>query len=59
MSGEKEEIRTRHAGSAFVFGSSLAMVVSWSVNKSLLWALVHGAFGWAYVVYFTLGFGAE
>lgn len=36
------------------FGSALAMVISWSANKSLLWAIVHGLLSWLYVVYYAL-----
>jgi len=33
-------------------GSAIAIAISWSVNKSILWAFLHGIFGWFYVVYF-------
>lgn len=36
------------------FGSALAMVISWSVNHSILWAIVHGLLSWLYVIYFAL-----
>ena len=36
------------------FGSALAITISWSVNKSILWAIIHGAFSWFYVVYYAL-----
>jgi hypothetical protein len=36
------------------FGSALAMVISWSVNKSIFWAIVHGIFSWVYVVYYAV-----
>ncbi|MEO5630156.1 MAG: hypothetical protein ABIQ62_10385 [Thermomonas sp.] len=38
------------------FGSALAMVISWSANKSLLWAIVHGLLSWLYVIYYALRF---
>ena len=37
--------------SGLSFGSALAICISWSLNKSLGWACVHGLFSWAYVVY--------
>ena len=37
------------------FGVILAMIISWDQNKSILWAIVHGFFGWFYVLYFYLG----
>lgn len=36
------------------FGSALAIVISWSQNHSILWAIVHGIFSWFYVIYFAL-----
>ena len=35
-------------------GSTLAMILSWSINHSILWAILHGIFGWFYVVYFAI-----
>jgi hypothetical protein len=39
------------------FGAALAITISWSVNQSILWAILHGIFSWGYVIYFALGFG--
>lgn len=36
------------------FGTALAMVISWSGNQSILWAIIHGLFSWLYVIYFVL-----
>jgi len=36
------------------FGSALAIAISWSVNKSILWAIIHGVFSWFYVLYYAL-----
>lgn len=36
------------------FGMVLAIIISWSVNKSILWAIIHGMFGWLYVIYYVL-----
>ena len=36
------------------FGSALAITISWSANKSILWAIIHGACSWFYVLYFAL-----
>ncbi len=35
-------------------GSAIAVAVSWSLNKSILWAIIHGVFGWFYVIYYML-----
>ena len=36
------------------FGSALAMVISWTANKSMLWVIVHGLLSWLYVIYYAL-----
>ena len=36
------------------FGSALAIAISWSVNKSILWAIIHGILSWVYVIYFAI-----
>lgn len=35
-------------------GTIVAVVISWSRNKSVLWAILHGIFGWLYVIYYAL-----
>lgn len=35
------------------FGSALAIAISWSLNKSILWAIIHGIFSWLYVIYYA------
>ena len=32
-------------------GTIIAVVISWSRNKSVLWAIIHGILGWLYVIY--------
>ena len=36
------------------FGSALAMVISYTAYKSVLWAIIHGIFSWLYAAYFLL-----
>ncbi len=36
------------------FGSVLAIVMSWTLNKSVLWAIFHGILGWIYVIYYII-----
>lgn len=31
-------------------GTVIAVVLSWSTNHSLLWAILHGICGWFYVI---------
>ena len=35
-------------------GTVLAVIISWSINKSVWWAILHGIFGWFYVIYYFL-----
>ena len=36
------------------FGSALAIAISWSVNHSIIWAIIHGILSWLYVIYYAL-----
>ena len=33
------------------FGSALAIVISWSIHQSILWAIFHGVLSWLYVIW--------
>lgn len=35
-------------------GVVLAIVISWSVNHSILWAILHGILNWFYVIYWCV-----
>lgn len=47
-------IRDSAIKSGVGFGSALAMVISYTAHKSVLWAIIHGIFSWVYVIYFLL-----
>jgi hypothetical protein len=36
------------------FGSALAMAISFGINKSIGWAILHGLFSWFYVIYYAV-----
>jgi hypothetical protein len=36
------------------YGAVAAMVLSYSINKSILWMLIDGWLSWLYVIYFAL-----
>ncbi len=36
------------------FGTALAIAISWSANKSILWAILHGILSWIYVIYYAI-----
>ncbi len=44
-------VRERVVHVGYGLGSVLAVVVSWTVNKSVAWAAVHFLFGWFYIMY--------
>ena len=48
----KKEISVTQTGISM--GSALAIAISWSINKSVLWAILHGIFSWFYVIYFAI-----
>ena len=35
-------------------GSAIAVAISWSLHKSIVWAFVHGILSWFYVIYYAL-----
>ena len=35
------------------FGSALAIVISFTAHKSILWAILHGILSWIYVLYYA------
>lgn len=41
-------------GDATELGAVAAMIISWSLNKSLFWMLVHGICGWFYLIYWGI-----
>ncbi|HJU73302.1 MAG TPA: hypothetical protein VJ717_06135 [Gemmatimonadaceae bacterium] len=47
--------KTKEAARAGItMGSALAITISWSVNQSIIWAIIHGFFSWLYVIYFAI-----
>ncbi|POS01006.1 hypothetical protein [Flavobacterium croceum] len=38
-----------------IFGTILAITISWSLNKSIFWAIFHGFCGWLYIIYYAIG----
>ena len=50
----KKVIVEKTVKSGVSFGSALAMVISYTAWKSIIWAIIHGIFGWFYVIYYIL-----
>ena len=46
--------RAEIARSGITFGTALAIAISWTTNKSILWAIIHGLFSWLYVIYYAI-----
>lgn len=38
----------------YSFGTIIAMIISWSINHSILWMILHGILSWLYVIYYAL-----
>lgn len=41
-------------GTGITLGSLLAVLISWSYNHSVIWAILHFFLGWFYVIYALL-----
>ena len=48
--------RWEMARTGITFGTALAIAISWSVNKSILWAIFHGLLSWLYVLYYAMAY---
>ena len=46
--------RSGAAQAGIGLGSAIAVAVSWSLHKSILWAVIHGVLSWFYVIYFMI-----
>ncbi len=49
MSASREGVKA-----GISFGCALAIVISWSQNQSILWAIVHGFLSWLYVIWYAI-----
>jgi hypothetical protein len=47
-------VRVEGAKYGVGFGSALAIAISYTNNHSILWAIIHGLFGWLYVIFVAL-----
>jgi len=59
--GEKRPVKVEYiekgktaAKTGISFGSCLAMIISFTTWNSIPWAILHGVFGWIYVIYFII-----
>ncbi len=42
------------ASSGISLGAAIAVTISWSLHSSVLWAIIHGALGWLYVLWYVI-----
>lgn len=42
------------ASAGLGFGAALAIAISFTMNKSIGWAILHGIFSWGYVIYYAI-----
>ncbi|MGN6496259.1 MAG: hypothetical protein ACTHKM_03310 [Tsuneonella sp.] len=47
-------IRSNVTTAGIGLGSAIAVAISWSLHKSILWAAIQGFFGWFYVLYYAV-----
>lgn len=45
---------TSAVGGGISLGGLLAVILSWTVNHSILWAILHFFCSWFYVIYWAL-----
>ncbi|KKL67553.1 hypothetical protein LCGC14_2133860 [marine sediment metagenome] len=50
----KDEQSVINVSQGLSFGSALAIAVSYNTWHHLGWAILHGIFGWLYVIYYAL-----
>jgi len=46
--------RGQAARSGITLGTTIAVAISWSLNKSIFWCILHGIFSWFYVIYYAV-----
>ncbi len=51
---QKNAAKSSSVNVGVTFGSALAMVISYVTWKSVGWAILHGMFGWGYVIYYLI-----
>jgi hypothetical protein len=48
------EVKREVVRSGITFGTALAIAISWSLNQSVIWAIIHGFLSWLYVIYYII-----
>jgi len=50
-------MKKEEASATYGIGTIIAICISWSMNHSVLWCIIHALFGWFYVIYWLGGCG--
>lgn len=53
---KQENEMNQATASGITFGSALAIAISYTTNKSILWAIFHGIFSWFFVLYAAIAY---
>jgi len=51
-----KEKRSSGAAGGIGIGNVLAILLSWKINQSIGWAILHGFCGWLYVLYYLIAY---
>lgn len=54
---DRSEKKSGSSSGGIGIGTVLAVFLSYSLHGSIVWAVIHGLFGWLYVFYYLLGGG--
>lgn len=54
MASKQHKPSSSVVSNAVSFGCVLAITISYTTNKSIIWAMIHGAFSWGYVIYHSI-----
>lgn len=53
----KEQGGGNEVGVFAIIGIVLSVLMSWAKWHSIAWVIIHGVFGWTYVLYYLLVYG--
>jgi hypothetical protein len=53
-SPKMQQVFVRYVKYGISFGTALAIAISFTTNRSVLWAIIHGILSWLYVIYYVL-----
>ena len=53
------ESKIQIGGGGITLGSLLAVILSWTVNHSIIWCILHFFCSWFYVIYWIIEFNGK